>query len=61
VSDADRETVRRMWQEVAGSLPDQNAWEAAIERWWHPAGQLEYLRAYWDPDEALADARVSSP
>jgi ketosteroid isomerase-like protein len=25
------------------------------------SGQLEYLRAYRDPDEALADAGVSSP
>lgn len=25
------------------------------------AGQPRYLRAYWDPDEALADAGVSSP
>jgi ketosteroid isomerase-like protein len=24
-------------------------------------GQLAYQRAYWDPDDALADAGVSSP
>jgi ketosteroid isomerase-like protein len=127
-----------MWEEIGSGLPDRNAWEAAIERWWHPeltyeedprwpgagayhgrdevravfegyaqlmgtatfrvegiaasddevvalvrvqgdsaagvpwdhlwgyrcrtqAGQLAYLRAYWDPSEALADVGVSSP
>jgi hypothetical protein len=127
-----------MWEEIASGVPDETAWQAATERWWHPellyeedpkwpgagayrgatrcapfsramprswvpppsasreslhrtigvvvlvrvkgdsaagvpwdhlwgylcrtrAGQLEYLRAYWNPDEALADAGVSSP
>ena len=137
MSAADTETIRQMWEEIAGGLPEETAWKAAIERWWHPellyeedpkwpgagayrgrdevravfegyaevmgtatfsvegiaasdddvvvlvrvkgdsaagvpwdhlwgylcrtrAGQLEYLRAYWDPDEALADAGASS-
>jgi ketosteroid isomerase-like protein len=127
-----------MWEEIAAALPDQEAWAAAIDRWWHPElvyeedphwpgagtyrgrdevravfegyaevmgtarfsleriagsgdgvvavvrvrgdsaagvpwdhlwgylcrtrdGQLEYLRAYWDPDEALAAGDASSP
>jgi ketosteroid isomerase-like protein len=25
-----------MWVDIAAALPDLAAWEAAIERWWHP-------------------------
>jgi ketosteroid isomerase-like protein len=134
---ADSQIVEQMWEEIAGGLPDTDAWETAIERWWHPQlvyeedpkwpgsgsyqgrnevravfegyaevlgtasfslervagsgekvvalvrvagnsaagvpwdhlwgylcrtreGQLEYMRAYWDPDEALGVAEGDS-
>jgi ketosteroid isomerase-like protein len=25
-----------MWEEIADAVPEQDSWEAATERWWHP-------------------------
>lgn len=138
MSDADAQILRRMWEDIAGAVPDAEAWAAAVERWWDPDlvyeedpqwpgtgayrgrdevravfegyaelmgtatfilervagagdgaialvrvrgdsaagvpwdhlwgyysrtrdGKVSYLRAYWDPDEALAAAGADSP
>jgi hypothetical protein len=47
VSDAEIEKMRRMWEEYWGYLC------GARDR------KLVYLRAHWNPDEALAAAGVS--
>jgi ketosteroid isomerase-like protein len=43
---------------VGGDVPLDHVWGYVCEA---RDGRLAYLRAYWDPDEALADAGVSSP
>jgi ketosteroid isomerase-like protein len=42
----------------SGDVPLDHLWGYVCEA---RDGRLAYLRAYWDPDEALADAGVSSP
>ncbi|HEY1237732.1 MAG TPA: nuclear transport factor 2 family protein [Solirubrobacterales bacterium] len=42
---------------AGGDVPLDHVWGYVCEA---RDGRLAYLRAYWDPDEALADAGVSS-
>jgi ketosteroid isomerase-like protein len=43
---------------AGGDVPLDHVWGYVCEA---RNGRLVYLRAYWDPEDALADAGVSSP
>jgi ketosteroid isomerase-like protein len=43
---------------AAGDVPTDHVWGYVCAA---RDGKLVYLRAYWDPDEALAAAGVDSP
>jgi hypothetical protein len=62
VSDADAQILRRMWEDIAGAVPDADAWDHLWGYYSHTRdGKVSYLRSYRDPDEALAAAGVDSP
>ena len=49
--------VRYRLVSAGGDVPLDHVWGYVCEA---RDGRLSYLRAYWDPEEALADAGVSS-
>src|SRR5262245_20851715 len=49
--------VRYRLGSAGGDVPLDHVWGYVCEA---REGRLSYLRAYWDPEEALADAGVSS-
>jgi ketosteroid isomerase-like protein len=57
---ADEEVVAlvRVKGDSAAGVPWDHLWGYRCKT---RAGKLEHLHAYWDPDEALADAGISSP
>lgn len=50
--------IRYKLMSAGGDVPTDHVWGYVCAA---RDGKLIYLRAYWDPDEALADAGVSSP